>query len=70
MPIRNLKDGHKKLWLCECYPHGRAGKRIRKRFATKSEALAYEKFLMKEVDDKPWLGDKKDLRTLQDLVEL
>ncbi|ROV60173.1 site-specific integrase [Vibrio ponticus] len=70
MTIRKVEDGSKKLWLCECYPQGRQGKRIRKRFATKGEALAYEKFLMKEVDDKPWLGDKKDLRTLQDLVDL
>lgn len=70
MTVRNLKDGNKKPWLCECYPQGRSGKRIRKRFATKGEALAFEKFTMKEVEDKPWLGDKKDLRTLQDLVEL
>ncbi|EJE8523594.1 tyrosine-type recombinase/integrase [Vibrio parahaemolyticus] len=70
MSIRKLSDGNKKPWLCECYPQGRSGVRKRKRFATKGEALAYEKFLMKEVDDKPWLGDKKDLRTLQDLVEL
>lgn len=70
MSIRNLKDGNRKPWLCECYPQGRSGKRVRKRFATKGEALAFEKFTMKEVDEKPWLGDKKDLRTLQDLVEL
>lgn len=53
MSIRNLKDGHNKPWLSEYYPQGRAGKHIRKRFATKGEALAFEKFLMKEVDDKP-----------------
>ncbi|EMA2446402.1 tyrosine-type recombinase/integrase [Vibrio fluvialis] len=70
MSIRNLKDGNKKPWLCECYPQGRTGKRVRKRFATKGEALAFEKFTMKEVDEKPWLGDKKDLRTLKDLVDL
>ncbi|MEK1977947.1 tyrosine-type recombinase/integrase [Vibrio parahaemolyticus] len=70
MSVRKLEDGNKKPWLCECYPQGRNGSRKRKRFATKGEALAYEKFLMKEVDDKPWLGESKDLRTLQDLVEL
>ncbi|EIJ0963979.1 tyrosine-type recombinase/integrase [Vibrio parahaemolyticus] len=70
MSVRKLEDGNKKPWLCECYPQGRSGKRIRKRFATKGEALAFEKFTMAEVDDKPWLGEKKDLRTLQDLVEL
>ncbi len=70
MSVRKLEDENKKPWLCECYPQGRSGKRIRKRFATKGEALAFEKFTMAEVDDKPWLGEKKDLRTLQDLVEL
>ncbi|EEX94383.1 integrase family protein [Vibrio orientalis CIP 102891 = ATCC 33934] len=70
MSVRKLENENKKPWLCECYPQGRAGKRIRKRFATKGEALAFEKFTMAEVDDKPWLGEKKDLRTLQDLVEL
>ncbi len=63
MSVRKLEDGNKKPWLCECYPQGRNGSRKRKRFATKGEALAYEKFLMKEVDDKPWLGESKDLRT-------
>ena len=43
MSVRNLKDGNKKPWLCECYPQGRTGKRIRKRFATKGEAAAFEK---------------------------
>ncbi len=70
MTVRNLKDGSKKPWLCECYPNGRAGKRVRKRFATKGEANAYELHLMKEVDDKPWLGDKPDHRRLSELIEL
>ncbi|MCS0271419.1 phage integrase [Vibrio alginolyticus] len=70
MTIRNLKDGSKKPWLCECYPQGRSGKRVRKRFATKGEATAFELHLMKEVDDKPWLGSKPDHRRLSDLVEL
>ncbi len=39
MSIRNLKDGSKKPWLCECYPQGRTSKRIRKRFATKGEEV-------------------------------
>lgn len=56
MAIRNLKDGSTKPWICECYPTGRTGKRVRKRFATKGEAAAYETFIMREVDDKPWLA--------------
>lgn len=70
MSIRNLKDNSKKPWLCECYPKGRAGKRVRKKFATKGEAAAFEHFTMKEVDDKPWLGEKSDTRRLRQLLDL
>ncbi|MBL4829035.1 MAG: tyrosine-type recombinase/integrase [Aliivibrio sp.] len=70
MSVRNLKDGNKKPWLCECYPQGRTGKRIRKRFATKGEAAAFEKFTMQEVEDKPWLGEKLERRSLSDMIEL
>ncbi|HAS8326954.1 TPA: site-specific integrase, partial [Vibrio vulnificus] len=70
MSIRNLKDGSKKPWLCECYPNGRSGKRVRKKFATKGEATTYELHLMKEVDDKPWMGSRPDSRRLSDIVAL
>lgn len=70
MTTRNLKDGSKKPWLCECYPQGHSGKRVRKRFATKGEANSYEFYLMKEIVDKPWLGEKTDHRRLSDLIEL
>ena len=69
MSIRNLRDNSKKPWLCECYPQGRNGKRVRKRFATKGEATSYEQFIMREVNDKPWLGDKPDHRRLSDLLD-
>ena len=70
MSIRNLKDGHKKPWLCECYPTGRSGRRIRKRFATKGEALAFESYTMKEADNAPWMGSKVDTRTLSELISI
>ncbi len=70
MSIRNLKDGSKKPWIVECYPNGRAGKRVRKRFPTKGEASSYEVYLMKQLDDKPWLGDKPDHRRLSELLEV
>jgi site-specific recombinase XerD len=70
MSIRNLKDGSKKTWLCECYPKGRSGKRVRRKFATKGEAKSFELFTMKEVDDKPWLGKKADHRRLQALFDI
>ncbi|MDN3697038.1 tyrosine-type recombinase/integrase [Vibrio cortegadensis] len=69
MSIRKQKDDHKKPWLCECYPQGREGKRIRKRFATKGEATAFELYTMKQIDDKPWLGDKPDHRRMSELLE-
>lgn len=70
MSIRNLKDGSPKPWVCDCYPSGRSGKRIRKRFATKGEAVAFEKFTMKELDEKPWLGTKSDYRRLSDVIDI
>ncbi|SHO57854.1 phage integrase [Vibrio quintilis] len=70
MSVRKLEDGNKKPWLCDVYPQGRKGKRVRKRFATKGEALAYEKFVLKEVDDKPWLGEKSQHRSLMDMIDL
>lgn len=32
MAVRKLTTGK---WLCECYPAGRSGRRVRKQFATK-----------------------------------
>lgn len=47
MTIRKQANGK---WLCECYPNGRDGKRVRKQFATKGEAIAFENFTMDEVN--------------------
>lgn len=70
MTVRKLEDGDKKPWMCDVRPNGRNGKRVRKRFATKGEALAYEKFVLKETDDKPWLGEKSQTRSLLDMIDL
>ncbi|MGF1758839.1 hypothetical protein L4D76_13025 [Photobacterium sagamiensis] len=67
MSVRKQTDG---TWICECHPQGRQGKRLRKKFATKGEALAFERFTMREIEDKPWLGEKGDNRRLTDLLEL
>lgn len=66
MTIRKQPNGK---WLCECYPNGRDGKRVRKQFATKGEAVAFEKFTMDEVNKKPWLGEKEDRRHLSEVIE-
>ncbi|WP_146449900.1 phage integrase [Vibrio kanaloae] len=70
MSVRKIENGDKKPWLCDVRPNGRNGKRVRKHFATKGEALAYEKFVLKETDDKPWLGDKAQTRSLLDMIDL
>lgn len=70
MSVRNLKDGSKLPWICECYPHGSKGKRVRKRFATKGEALSFERYTMEEANAKPWLGQKTESRTLRQLADL
>ncbi len=67
MAVRKLNTGK---WICECYPAGREGKRVRKQFATKGEALAFERFTMEQVDNKPWLGEKQDTRLLSELIEI
>ncbi len=47
-----------------------AKKRVRNAFTTKGEAAAYEKFTMRDVEDKLWVGDKPDHRRLSDVIEL
>ncbi|ENJ7584636.1 site-specific integrase [Providencia rettgeri] len=65
MTIRKIESGE---WLCDIRPNGVNGKRIRKKFVTKGEALSYEKFILGEMEDKPWLGEKQDNRRLSDLI--
>lgn len=67
MTVRKLPSGK---WICECYPNGRDGKRVRKQFATKGEAVAFENYTMEEVNNKPWLGEKADNRKLSELIDL
>jgi len=65
MTVRKIDSGE---WLCDLRPNGAKGKRIRKKFATKGEALAYEKFIGAQLEDKPWMGEKQDNRRLSDLI--
>ncbi|MTC69999.1 site-specific integrase [Providencia sp. wls1914] len=65
MTVRKIESGE---WLCDIRPNGVNGKRIRKKFVTKGEALSYEKFILGEKEDKPWLGEKQDNRRLSDLI--
>lgn len=71
MTVRKLTTGQ---WVADFYSvnrsDGKEGKRVRKKFATKGEALAFENYTLQKIEDSPWLGDGKDLRRLADLVHL
>ncbi|HCK2228887.1 TPA: site-specific integrase [Escherichia coli] len=65
MTVRKIESGE---WLCDIRPNGVNGKRIRKKFVTKGEAIAYEKYILGQMEEKPWLGEKQDNRRLSDLI--
>ena len=62
------KDG---LWLVDIYQNGRSGKRFRKKFETKIEAMRYEKYILAKASaDKDWNESSLDNRRLSDLSEI
>jgi len=67
MTVSKQKNGK---WLAQIFPNGREGKRIRKQFNTKGEAEAFEAYIKRESEEKPWLGEKEDRRKLSELIDL
>ncbi|WP_458735630.1 phage integrase [Zobellella taiwanensis] len=68
MTVRKLPTGK---WLAEVFPEGRAGRRVRRQFTTKGEAMAFERFLLEPNQDRPWMDERQsdgDNRRLLDLV--
>lgn len=65
MSVRKQSSGK---WMFEKYLEG--GRRIRKTFATKGEALAYESYIEEQVATKPWVAEKRDRRCVSDLVNI
>ena len=63
MSIRKQPNGK---WLLEKYLAG--GRRVRKTFTTKGEALAYDNYIDEQAAVKPWVAEKQDPRRLSDLV--
>lgn len=55
MSVSKLANGK---WQAQVFPNGRDGRRIRRQFATKGEALAFERHVKEQAQDKPWLGEK------------
>lgn len=62
MAVRRSTSGK---WICECYPNGRNGPRVRKQFATRGEAFAFERKLQPGVSD---TGTAKQVLKLSELV--
>lgn len=44
-------------WQVELYPNGRTGKRIRKVFTTKGEAISFERYVLEQTEDKRLLSE-------------
>ncbi|OAM53078.1 integrase [Methylovorus sp. MM2] len=60
-----------KGWHVDEQPAGRGGKRYRKTFSTKAEALAFQAWLKTKVNQSPeWAPAKRDMRRLIDLIEI
>lgn len=66
MAIKKLDDGRFEVDIRPC---GREGRRIRRRFDRKTEAVAFERYVMVNANKKEWSDKRLDRRLLSDLVE-
>jgi site-specific recombinase XerD len=67
MSIKKLDDGRYEV---DIRPQGRYGKRIRRKFAKKHEATAFERYVLANQHDKAWIEKPKDARRLSELIQL
>jgi site-specific recombinase XerD len=67
MSIKKLDDGRYEV---DVRPTGRYGKRIRRKFAKKHEATAFERYVLANQHDKAWIDKPKDARQLSELIQL
>jgi integrase len=56
-------------WSVDLRPNGKNGKRIRKQFDTKAEALRYENHIKSLADRGEWQPQQRDKRTLKDIAQ-
>lgn len=66
MSVRSMADGY----LVDLRPNGREGRRIRKKFKTKSEALQYERYILATYHNKAWVEKPDDRRPFSELIDL
>ncbi|NSL34571.1 tyrosine-type recombinase/integrase [Citrobacter werkmanii] len=67
MTVTKLDSGKYRV---DVRPQGRNGKRYRKTFPTKDEAVRYEKYMLATGHNKGWVEKPKDRRRLAELIEL
>ncbi|HEJ9674672.1 TPA: tyrosine-type recombinase/integrase [Proteus mirabilis] len=67
MSIKKHEDGRYEV---DIRPTGRNGKRIRRKFNKKHEAIAFERYVMANHNKKEWCTRLKDIRPLDELIEL
>ena len=66
MSIKSIPNGYE----VDCRPQGRIGKRYRKKFKTRGEAIQYERWLISAKGAMDWVEKPKDKRKLSELVDL
>ncbi|HAS61680.1 MAG TPA: integrase [Vibrio sp.] len=66
MSIKSIPNGYE----VDCRPQGRSGKRYRKKFKTKAEAVQYERWLITTKSLKGWIEPATDKRPLSELIDL
>lgn len=67
MSIKKLEDGRYEV---DIRPAGRNGKRVRRKFQKKYEALAFQKYLIANHQSDEWQPKLKDKRRLSELAEI
>lgn len=67
MTIKKLNDGQ---YQVDVRPAGMKGKRFRKKFERKTEAINYERFVVTNYNDKDWCDKPSDKRSLSELIGL
>lgn len=67
MSIKRLDDGRYEV---DIRPRGREGRRIRRKFDRKAEAVAFERYTLANANTKEWAGQRTDRRTLTELLDV
>ncbi|HGN1382095.1 tyrosine-type recombinase/integrase [Proteus faecis] len=67
MTIKKLENGQYEV---DIRPAGRHGKRIRRRFEKKQEAILFERYSLANQQTKDWVETSTDIRPLSDLIDI